>query len=65
MVRSASGVFLFEVLFYDLEYLLGMCGYFMCGWVPNRFKVGLVFGVGLEPRCGFEVIMVTFRALFV
>ncbi len=65
MVRCNAGVFFFKVLLYYVYYLCGLCGDLVSGWVSNGFEVGLVLCIGLKTRCGFEVVVVSFRALLV
>ena len=42
-----------------------MCCDFVGGWVAYGFKFGLVFGVRLQARRCFEIVMVALGALFI
>ena len=58
-------MFFLKVCLYYGEDLSRFCGNIVGGRVSDSVEVRLVFGVRLEAGCGFEVVMVALRALFV
>ncbi len=47
VVRCVTGVFFLEVCLQNVDDVGWVGGYAIGGWVFDRFKLGLVFGVGL------------------
>ena len=54
-----------EVRLEVIEDLAGFCGYFFSSRVSNCVYTWLVFGFGLEARYGFEIMAISFRAVFI
>ncbi len=65
MIWGVAGVFFLKVLLYYIDDSRWVCCDVFGGWISCCVEFGLVFGVRLLARRGFEVVVVALRALFI